>query len=91
MKKRFEKLLELLCESGWITAKCADRAKGQYSELIGSQMVIGLMKDFNILEHRVDEFYMEELFAGQKVGRGCEALPDTVSWKCKSRVRFFHQ
>ena len=55
--KRFDKFLELLTESKWLSSTSADRAKHQYSEFIANKKVLQKMKEFDIGD-RVDEFYM---------------------------------
>ena len=57
LMKRFDKFLELLTESKWLSSISADRAKHQYSEFISNKKVLQKMKEFDIGDS-VDEFYM---------------------------------
>ena len=58
LKKRFDKYLELLCESKWITATIADRAKQQYAEFIMKKSVLEKLNEFDINHDRLHTFYM---------------------------------
>ena len=46
---------------------CADCAKTQYSDLLQNKDAIDKMEDFDIVEKRVDEFYMEYIFGQLKL------------------------
>ena len=61
LEKRFEKLLEVMLESKWLTAVSADRAKKQYSEFITNKDALKKVDEFDYVKDRLDVFYMDIL------------------------------
>ena len=55
--KGFDKVLEHLDESGWISSTMADRVQSEYRILIKDRNVMNKMSSFDISSDRVDQLY----------------------------------
>ena len=57
--KSFDKLLENLVEENWISCVSADRCQKQNRKLIVDKGIIEKCKKFDLVESRLDEFFMD--------------------------------
>ena len=55
------KLLEILMKAGWISSVYADRAQTKYADTIKNKKIIDVVHKFDIIEDRLDDFYMRSL------------------------------
>ena len=61
LKKRFNTLVTILNESGWISNSSAEKAEKQYLVLIQNKDFIKAAGKFDIIKDRVDDFWMKIL------------------------------
>ena len=67
LEKRFMKLLEILCEHGWIATAEAEKAQKQYSGLLSKKCFKDKAAKFDIYKDRVDDFWAEVLDSASTV------------------------
>ena len=58
LEKNFDKLLDILVTKGWISSISADRCQVQYRKLLDDKKFLDKSTEFNMLESRLDDFYM---------------------------------
>jgi hypothetical protein len=61
LEKRFMKLLEILCDYGWLETAEAEKAQKQYSGLLSKKCFKDKAGKFDIYQDRVDDFWAEVL------------------------------